>query len=69
MLHYYSCELVIVWSICSVCTGVTKSKAVILYNADTFAIAIARSRKFSVVILFKPSRLETGRYYRNHLSL
>ena len=41
-------ELVVVWNLCSVCTCVTKSKAVILYqHFMLFAIAIARSRKIS----------------------
>ena len=31
-------ELVVVWSLCSVCTSVTKSKAVILYNTLRFLL-------------------------------
>ena len=31
-------ELVVVWSLCSVCTSVTKSKAVILYNTSRFLL-------------------------------
>ena len=41
-------ELVVVWSLCSVCTSVTKSKVVNLKHSTLFAIAIARSRKISV---------------------
>ena len=35
-LHYYITELVVVWSLCSVCTSVTK--AVILYNTSCFLL-------------------------------
>ena len=31
-------ELVVVWSLCSVCTSVTKSKAVILYSISRFLL-------------------------------
>ena len=31
-------ELVVVWSLCSVCTSVNKSKAVILYNISCFLL-------------------------------
>ena len=31
-------ELVVVWSLCSVCTSVTKSKVVILYNTSHFLL-------------------------------
>ena len=48
-------ELVVVWSVCSVCTSVTKSKVVGLHvQLDAlqrfilFALAFARSRKTSV---------------------
>ena len=41
-------ELVVIWGVCSVCTGVTKSKAVIFVNNTShlnFAMTIARSWK------------------------
>ena len=41
-------ELVVVWSLCNVCTSVTKSKVVTLKRFTLFAIVIARSRKISV---------------------
>ena len=31
-------ELVVVWSLCSICTSVTKSKAVVLYNTSCFLL-------------------------------
>ena len=48
-------ELVVVWYPHSVCTIVTKSKAVILYNTScfSFAVAIARSRKIFVVYIIR----------------
>ena len=42
-------ELVVVWSLCSVYTSVTESKAVTLRTLVLFAIAIVRSRKISVI--------------------
>ena len=43
-------ELVVVWSLCSVCTSMIKSKVVTLKHFTLFAIAIARSRKISVIL-------------------
>ena len=50
-------ELVVVWSVCSVCTSMTKSKVVgphiqldTLQRFTLFALAIARSRKTSAVV-------------------
>ena len=31
-------EVMVVWSVCSVCTSVTKSKAVMLYNTSRFLL-------------------------------
>ena len=42
-------ELVFVWSLCSVCISVTKSKVVTLKRFTLFAVVIARSRKISVL--------------------
>ena len=49
-------ELVVVWSLCSVCASVTKSKAVLLYQHFTlFAI---ESRKISVILYSKKGSRE-----------
>ena len=52
-------ELVVVWSVCSICTGVTKSKVVgphiqldTLQRFTLFALAVARSKKTSVLTSF-----------------
>ena len=43
-------ESVVVWSLCNVCTSVTKSKVVALKYFTLFAMAIARSKKISVSV-------------------
>ena len=46
-------ELVVVWRLCSVCTSVTSSKAVIHYYTSRFLLyySYAKSRKVPVLIL------------------